>query len=96
MKNGGVNQRLSRGLPGSLLYASPLPQSRSGLGPWNTEATIQLVDPAVDFLPHFGEALLFELLPLFQKPKAFTDYFRGGGVASALYLVVHHLFQFWC
>ena len=40
-------------------------------------------------------ALLFELLLLFEKPQAFTDYFRGRGIASALYLVVHHLFEFW-
>ena len=36
-----------------LLYASSLPQSRSGLGPWNAEPAIQLVDATVDFLPHF-------------------------------------------
>ncbi len=77
-----------------LLYASPLPQARPGFGPWNAEATIQLVDSAVDLAAHFQESLLFELLLLFQKPQAFTDYFRGRGIASALYLVVDHLFQF--
>jgi len=45
------------GAPGtdSLLCASPLPQSLSGLEPRNTEAAIQLVDPAVNFPAHFGE-----------------------------------------
>jgi len=37
----------------SLLYASPLPQSRPGLGPWNTEAAIQLIDPPVNLPAHF-------------------------------------------
>jgi hypothetical protein len=54
-----------------------------------------LFDPAVDFPAHFCKTLLFELLVLLQKPQTLTDYFRGRGIASALYLVVDHLFQFW-
>jgi len=83
----------TRALP--LLYASPLTQSRPGLGPWNTEAAIQLVDGAIDLHPHFRKPLLFELLLLFQESQAFADYFGGGSVAPALYLVVYHLFKFW-
>jgi hypothetical protein len=52
-ESGGDERRPGQSFAGSLLYASPLPQSRSGLGPWNTEAAIQLVDAPVNLPPHF-------------------------------------------